>query len=131
MGLGGVSPEGLASRCGACGRLFVPARHYCSRCALVPTQPAPVPTDGVLLSVTRVHRAGSRSVLAAPFYVGLVADAPMQSTFLAPVRADSDSPPRIGDHVVISTEGWDLADGEAFVGVVASVAPRPHAEDRS
>lgn len=61
-----------ASHCSACGAEFHPPRARCPRCGAAELQEVSLPKTGRLLSYTLVHQTSPASMIAPPYYVGLV-----------------------------------------------------------
>jgi uncharacterized OB-fold protein len=62
----------LGSRCTTCERVFFPQRAWCGACAEPSTEVVELDREGVLTSLTRVHRKPEYSLVDAPYVLGEV-----------------------------------------------------------
>lgn len=113
--------EQLASECPSCGRRFIPRQRFCGHCGLVETSPAAPRRHGIVLSFSRLHRAGAAAVVEAPFTVVLVREEGDGATFTAPLDGNAESI-RIGDRVRLDARAWQVENGQDFRAIVVSAA---------
>ena len=65
--------ELLATRCGTCNQVYMPARAFCERCLAELTEKVKVGSDGTLLSFTLGWHDRDGNRLQSPLALGLVA----------------------------------------------------------
>ncbi|HJM42671.1 MAG TPA: OB-fold domain-containing protein [Nitrospinota bacterium] len=117
---GAEAPEWVprGCRCGACGRVFYPAKRICLTCErATEMQPVHLSRRGVLYTFTVIH-VGLEG-FRPPYAVGWI-DLPEGVRLFAPLLSgDSETPFRIGTPMEmvlhpLPDERGELADGFAF-----------------